>query len=146
MNGSRRVRNPKPTAAPSKTLSLLTQQALGPAMTWSTRGAKVRRAAALTPWLCMFKHCLSSAGSFNRVQEGKKGRVKLPGKGDTTGEADIAESSLENHCLIFLLSKMSLKSFLHPSMSSPVLTQSYLPPRGIKHNIRAFSLGSLSIK
>jgi len=61
------------------------------------------------------KHCLSSTGSFDTVEEWKEGRAKLPGKGDTTGEADIAKSSLENLCLIFLLSKMSLTSFLHPA-------------------------------
>lgn len=82
------------------------------------------------------------------MEERKEGRVKLPGKGDATGEADIAERSPKNLCLIFLVSKMTLISFLHPSVSSPnyALTQSYLPPRGIEHKIRIFSLGSLSIK
>ena len=93
---------------------------LGPAMSWYMRGAKVWRAAALTQWPHPFKHGLSSTGSFNKVKEWKERRVKLPGKGDATGEAYIAESSLENFCLVLLLSKMSLILFFHPSVSSPL--------------------------
>lgn len=109
---------PKTHCYPSQSLSLTSKAGTG--VTWRRRRAEVW-GAALTPRLHTCQHCLSSTSSFNQVEQG---RAKLPGKGNATGKADMAESSLENLCLIFLLCKVSFMSFLHPSVPFLVLTQS----------------------
>lgn len=79
-----------------KTLSLAKTAGTGAGQTWSRRGAQVWRAADQTHWPCTFDQCLSNSGCFNKVEEKKEGKVKLPGKGEATGEAENVECSLEN--------------------------------------------------
>lgn len=112
---------------------LLTQQALGPARTQSMRGTQVQKAVQRHHGLVGSSTAWAAQAALTKWKNGKK-----------EGEAAWKKRSYQRSwdcrelCLIFLLSKMNLISFLRLSVPSRVLTQSYLPPRGIEHKIRIF--------